>query len=197
MRTVDDYAKYRLAHRDGRTIRRIARTFHVSRHTVREALASPEPQPYTRTKPPPLPVLGPFTALVDQILRDDRDAPPKQRHTAAQIYCHRSPYRGPDRERSAWFPPIGKVVVRLRAVELTQSSHRGARGHEPPQFTSFRACDLTAGDATAAGLAPTHRSSSGPPSGEPGVLHRAAGSRPPPVCLLGSEITGPVRAPRS
>ena len=86
MRTVVDYAQYRLAHRDGMTIRRIARTFHVSRRKVREALASPEPQPYTRIQPPPLPVLGPFTAIVDQILRDDLDAPPKQRHTAAQIY---------------------------------------------------------------------------------------------------------------
>ena len=65
MRTVDDYAQYRLAHRDGMTIRRIARTFHVSRRKVREALASPEPQPYTRIQPPPLPVLGPFTAIVE------------------------------------------------------------------------------------------------------------------------------------
>ena len=86
MRTVVDYAQYRLAHRDGMTTRRIARTFHVSRRKVREALASPEPQPYTRIQPPPLPVLGPFTAIVDQILRDDLDAPTKQRHTAAQIY---------------------------------------------------------------------------------------------------------------
>jgi transposase len=86
MRTVDDYAKYRTAHRDGMTIRRIARTFHVSRRKVREALASPEPKPYTRTQPPPAPVLGPFTAIIDQVLRDDRDAPPKQRHTAAQLF---------------------------------------------------------------------------------------------------------------
>src|SRR5262249_22177091 len=41
---------------------------------------------YTRTKPPPAPILGPFTAVIDQILRDDRDAPPKQRHTAAQLF---------------------------------------------------------------------------------------------------------------
>ena len=86
MRTVDDYAKFRTAHRDGMTIRQIARTFHVSRRKVREALASPEPTPYTRTKPPPAPVLGPFTAIIDQVLRDDRDAPPKQRHTAAQLF---------------------------------------------------------------------------------------------------------------
>jgi transposase len=85
MRTVDDYAKFRLAYRDGMTIRQIARSFRVARRKVREALVSPEPTPYTRIKPPPLPVLGPFTAIVDQFLRDDRDAPPKQRHTAAQI----------------------------------------------------------------------------------------------------------------
>jgi transposase len=86
MRTVDDYAKYRTAHRDGMTIRQIARSFHVSRRKVREALAAPEPKPYTRTKPAPAPVLGPFTAIIDQVLRDDRDAPPKQRHTAAQLF---------------------------------------------------------------------------------------------------------------
>ena len=56
MRTVDDYAKYRTAHRDGLTIRQIARSFHVSRRKVREALAHPEPRPYTRTKPPPAPI---------------------------------------------------------------------------------------------------------------------------------------------
>jgi transposase len=86
MRTVDDYAKFRTAHRDGMTIRQIARSFHVSRRKVREALAHPEPRPYTRTQPPPAPVLGPFTAIIDRILRDDRDAPPKQRHTAAQLF---------------------------------------------------------------------------------------------------------------
>src|SRR5512135_2211045 len=83
---VDDYARYRTAHRDGMTIRQIARTFHVSRRKVREALASPEPRPNTRTQPPPAPVLGSFTAIIDQVLREDRDAPPKQRHTAAQLF---------------------------------------------------------------------------------------------------------------
>jgi hypothetical protein len=42
---VDDYAKLRTAHRDGMTIRQIARTFHDSRRKVRDALASPEPTP--------------------------------------------------------------------------------------------------------------------------------------------------------
>ena len=41
MRTADDYAKYRLVHRDGMTLRQIARTFHVWRRKVREALVCP------------------------------------------------------------------------------------------------------------------------------------------------------------
>jgi transposase len=94
MRTVADCAKQRSAHRDGMTIRQIARSFPASRRTVREALASPEPKPYTRTKPPPAPVLGPFDAIIDQVLRDNRDASAKQRYTAAQLYRRLQDERG-------------------------------------------------------------------------------------------------------
>jgi transposase len=86
MLTVDDYAKIRLAHRDGMSIHDIARTFHHSRYKVRQILAHPEPTPYTRTRPPPAPVLGPFHAVIDAILAADEQAPPKQRHTAMQLY---------------------------------------------------------------------------------------------------------------
>jgi transposase len=86
MLTVDDYGQIRRAHRDGMTIRAIARTFRRSRRTVREALASPEPQPYTRTKDPPAPRLGPFKPVIEEILAADQQAPRKQRHTAAQIF---------------------------------------------------------------------------------------------------------------
>jgi transposase len=86
MLTVDDYAKIRLADRDGMSIREIARTFHHSRRKVREVLAQPQPTPYTRTKAPPAPVLGSFHQTIDAILAADEDAPPKQRHTAMQIF---------------------------------------------------------------------------------------------------------------
>src|SRR5262249_55291398 len=76
MLTVDDYAKIRLARRDGLSIREIARTFGHSRRKVREALACPQPQPHTRTKPPPAPVLGTSHAVIDAILADDEQAPP-------------------------------------------------------------------------------------------------------------------------
>jgi transposase len=86
MLTVDDYAKIRLAHRDGMPVREIARTFHHSRRKVREILAQPQPTGYTRSKPPPAPRLGSFHAIIDGILAADEDAPPKQRHTAMQVF---------------------------------------------------------------------------------------------------------------
>ena len=86
MLSVEDYGVIRRAHRDGMGIRAIARQFHHSRRKVREALASPEPHPYTRAKEPHAPKLGPFKATIDQILAADEEAPPKQRHTAMQVF---------------------------------------------------------------------------------------------------------------
>jgi transposase len=86
MLTVDDYARIRRAHRDGMSIRAIARRFHHSRRKVRDALAEPEPKPYTRAKSPRAPKLDRFKPLIDAILVADQRAPRKQRHTAAQIF---------------------------------------------------------------------------------------------------------------
>jgi transposase len=86
MLTVDDYAKIRLAHRDGMSIREIARVFGHSRRKIRTVLAQPQPTAYTRTKPPPAPVLGSFHQTIAAILAADEEAPPKQRHTAMQIF---------------------------------------------------------------------------------------------------------------
>ena len=84
--TVDDHGAIRRAHRDGMSIRQIARQLGHSRGTVRHALvhADPHPEPLTRNRSAPK--LGPFQALIERILLDDETAPPKQRHTAAQIH---------------------------------------------------------------------------------------------------------------
>lgn len=86
MLTVDDYGQIRRAHRDGMSIRAIARTFHHSRRKIRDALGCPEPRPYCRTKDPPAPKLGPYKPVIDEMLKADAHAPRKQRHTAAQIF---------------------------------------------------------------------------------------------------------------
>src|SRR5207253_1205125 len=60
MRTVDDFAALRRAHRDGKSIRLIAQQFGVGRDTVRKALQHPEPLPYTLAQPRAAPVFGPI-----------------------------------------------------------------------------------------------------------------------------------------
>jgi transposase len=86
MLTVDDYAAIRLAYRDGTSIHELASTFHHSRYKIRQILREAQPRPYTRSQPPPAPVLGAYHALIDGILTDDEQAPPKQRHTAMQVF---------------------------------------------------------------------------------------------------------------
>lgn len=86
MRTVDDFAQIRQFHRDGQSARAIARALGCGRETVRKALSQSEPTPYTLTVPRPAPRFGAFAAIVDAIVTADESAPPKQRHTAQQIF---------------------------------------------------------------------------------------------------------------
>ena len=86
MLTVDDYGAIRRARRDGLSIRQIARQFGHSRRTVRLVLTHAEPPPERWTRQRTAPLLGPVEPIIDQILADDEAAPPKQRHTAAQLF---------------------------------------------------------------------------------------------------------------
>jgi transposase len=86
MLTVEDYCKIRIAHRDGMSVRQIARRFGHSRRKVRQALEESEPHPYTLQQDRPAPRLGPYKAWIEQILVEDQQAPAKQQHTAAKLY---------------------------------------------------------------------------------------------------------------
>src|SRR5580658_9405465 len=86
MLTVDDYAQIRQARRDGLSIRQLAKQFRHSNRTISKVLSQAEPKPYTLEKPRSAPVFGNFRPIVDEILAQDRTAPPKQRHTAQQIF---------------------------------------------------------------------------------------------------------------
>jgi transposase len=77
MRTVDDFAAIRQAHRDGKSIRQIAKHLGVGRDTVRKALRHPEPPPYTLSEPRPAPTFGPFREVVEAVLAADASSPPE------------------------------------------------------------------------------------------------------------------------
>jgi transposase len=68
MLTVEEYGRIRIAHRDGMSIRRIARRYGHSRRKIRQVLGESEPCPYTLLKGRPAPRLGLYKALIDAIL---------------------------------------------------------------------------------------------------------------------------------
>lgn len=86
MLSVDEYLQIRLLHRDGLSIRQIAKRLGHGRDTIKKALLQATPRPYTRARPVKCPKLGPVTAAIDQILKEDESAPRKQRHTSARIF---------------------------------------------------------------------------------------------------------------
>lgn len=130
MLRVDQYAEIRRAHRDGMSIREIARRFRRSKRTVRKVLSNAEPTPYARRKPTACPKLDPFKRRIDAILAADEQAPRKQRHTAAQVYrrlVEEEGYRGSydqvrryirgkrRRERETFIPLTHEPGVRAEA----------------------------------------------------------------------------------
>ena len=83
---MDQYEFIRTAHRAyGKNISELARMTGHSRNTVKKALRG-EPWGYSERKKQPFPVLGQYVAIIDGWLKEDRDVPKKQRHTARRIY---------------------------------------------------------------------------------------------------------------
>src|SRR3712207_6712403 len=108
MFSVELYARVRHAcHVEGLSQRETARRFGIHRGTVRKMLAFAVPPGYRRTKLPPRPKPGAFTAIIDAILEADRTSPPKQRHTARRIHERLS---GPDGVRSAPKAPSRRMA---------------------------------------------------------------------------------------
>jgi transposase len=84
---VEIYGRVRRAVRvEGRSQRAVAREFGLSRETVRKMLEFAVPPGYRRQQPVRRPKLGPWLGVIDAILEDDKQRPPKQRHTAKRIF---------------------------------------------------------------------------------------------------------------
>ena len=87
MLQVVDVQAIRSMHARGWSQRRIARELGLSRETVAKYVGAEEVQPrYRMRKARPAPVLEEVRPLIDQWLRDDEQAPRKQRHTAHRIW---------------------------------------------------------------------------------------------------------------
>lgn len=86
MYTVELYAKVRRSVLiDGMSQREAASHYGLARNTVAKMLKHSLPSGYQRKEPPVSPKLGPYTAIIDQILESDKVLMKKQRHTAQRI----------------------------------------------------------------------------------------------------------------
>ena len=71
---------------DGASKRSIRRDYGIGSEVLEKILIHPEPPGYRQRIVRPKTKLGPLMGVVDAILEDDRQAPPKQRHTARRIF---------------------------------------------------------------------------------------------------------------
>src|SRR5512142_2133604 len=71
---------------DGLSRRAACREYGIHWKTLRKILTHAEPPGYRRTLPKRPSILEPLLPVIHQILRADRTAPRKQRHTAVRIY---------------------------------------------------------------------------------------------------------------
>lgn len=86
MKTMFWYDLVRRLHfRDGLSKHEISRRTGLHRKTINKMLLYARPPGYRLQHPRPKTKLGPFLGIIDQILHEDRTAPPKQRHTATRI----------------------------------------------------------------------------------------------------------------
>jgi transposase len=107
-------------------IKQIVSVFGHSRNTIRKVLRQSEPNPIPQTRNRKAPVLGSLHAVIDQMLDDDRNAPPKQRHTAMQVFRRLKDEHG-------YVGCYGQVQRFIRARRQTQKETFIPLGHLPGQ----------------------------------------------------------------
>jgi transposase len=87
MISVEDRERVRRAYFvEKKTQRQIAKEMQLARKTVRKALESAEPAAYTLSEPRPAPVLDPYKARIEELLREAERMPRKQRYTGRKIF---------------------------------------------------------------------------------------------------------------
>ena len=117
---VSLYAQIREDHRRlGLGVRALARRHGVHRRTVREALASPVPAP-RKVPVRQAPVRERVAELIGEMLREDLDAPRKQRHTAKRVFERLRD----EHDVAVSYSAVAKYVARRRAG--IEAEHRAA-----------------------------------------------------------------------
>ena len=115
---VSLYVQIREDHRRlGLGVRALARRHGVHRRVVREALACPVPAP-RKTPVRQAPVRERVAELIVEMLREDLDAPRKQRHTAKRVFERLRDEHDVAVSYSAVWPKTLAARARRRSVEM-------------------------------------------------------------------------------
>jgi transposase len=133
---------------EGASKRSILRDYKVSAGVLEKILTHAEPPGYRQSVPRPKPQLGQFIPVIEQILKDDKTAPPKQRHTAKRIFERlRDEY-----DYTGCSSQVRAAVARVKRNNLevfVPLSHPPGRA----QFDFGEATVIIAGEETKAALA--------------------------------------------
>lgn len=124
--------------REELSIHALARRHRVHRRTVRQALDSPLPPPRKKPEARPAPVLGPYHGLIDKWLEGDREAPPKQRHTAKRIWERLVTEEG---------AKVAERTVREHVARRRRELGLGVEGHVPQTHDPGAEAEVDWGEA--------------------------------------------------
>lgn len=113
--------------REQLSIRELAVRHGVHRRTVRQALASPVPPP-RRQRSFAAPKLDPAKPLIDAMLREDLDAPRKQRHTARRVWQRLVEEQGMD---EVSYSTVRDYVARRRPEVRVEAGRAAEAGCVP------------------------------------------------------------------
>jgi hypothetical protein len=133
---------------EGASKRSIHRDYGIGHQALAKILANAEPPGYQMTEVRRKPVLGRHLATIDQILADDKEAPPKQRHTARRIFDRLRDEHG----YTGCYSQVQKAVQRAKATSrevFVPLSH--PPGHAPVRLRRSHRRDRRGAGQSSAG----------------------------------------------